>query len=78
MFNLFKKFKDPKKLAARASRTTGSLKAVEFCPERLDFKMNKAIIKVKIGEKETGRQELEQLLQDGYTEAKIAIEKFCD
>ena len=40
--------------------------------------MNKAIIKVKLGEKEIGRQQLEQLFQDGYSEAKIAIEKFCD
>ena len=165
MFNLFKKFKDPRKLAARASRATDPLKAlvlysdaikyekekespdrkflsdiyllrgeiylsqgvailsssdffdslefnpkngiahndlciwftlehfgtpdldkalehinkaVEFCPDRLDFRMNKAIIKVKMGEKETGRQELEQLFQDGYAEAGIAIEKFCD
>lgn len=53
-------------------------KAVEFCPDRLDFKMNKAIIKVKMGDRETGRLELEQLFKDGYSEAKIAIEKFCD
>ena len=52
--------------------------AVELCPGRLDFKMNKAIIKFKMGDKETGRQELEQLLKDGYAEAKVAIEKFCD
>jgi lipoprotein NlpI len=53
-------------------------KAVELCPDRLDFKMNLAIIKYKKGDKETGRQELEQLLKDGYTEAGVAIEKFCD
>jgi tetratricopeptide (TPR) repeat protein len=53
-------------------------KAVEFCPGRRDFKMNRAIIKVKMGDKETGRQELEQLLKDGYAEAGVAIEKFCD
>jgi len=53
-------------------------KAVEFCPDRLDFKMNKAIVKVKMGDKETGRQELEELLKNGYAEARVAIEKFCD
>jgi lipoprotein NlpI len=165
MFNLFKKFKDPRRLAARASRATDPLKAVvlysdaikyekekespdkkflsdiyllrgeiylkqgvailsssdfldsvdlnpkngiahndlsiwftlehfntpdldkalehinkalEFCPGRLDFRMNKAIIKIKRGEKEAGKEELEQLFQDGYAEAGIAIEKFCD
>jgi hypothetical protein len=53
-------------------------KAVEFCPDRRDFKMNRAIVKVKMGEKETGRLELEQLLEDGFSEAAVAIEKFCD
>jgi tetratricopeptide (TPR) repeat protein len=53
-------------------------KAVECRPDRLDFKMNRAIVKVKMGDKETGRQELEQLLNYGFTEAKVAIEKFCD
>ncbi len=51
-------------------------KAIEFRPDRLDFKMNKAIVKVKMGDKETGRQELEQLLIDGYAEAQVAIEKY--
>jgi len=52
-------------------------KAIEFCPDRLDFKMNRAIVKVKMGDKENGRQDLEQLLNDGFEEAKVAIEKFC-
>ena len=52
--------------------------AVEYCPDRRDFKMNRAIVKVKMGEKGTGKRELEQLLEDGYEEARVAIEKFCD
>ena len=40
--------------------------------------MNRAIVKVKMGEKDSGRQELEKLLNDGFEEAQIAIEKFCD
>jgi tetratricopeptide (TPR) repeat protein len=53
-------------------------KAVECRPDRRDFKMNRAIVRVKMGDKETGRQELETLLKDGYEEARVAIEKFCD
>jgi lipoprotein NlpI len=53
-------------------------KAVEFCPDRPDFKMNRAIIKIKKGDKETGRKELEQLYLEGYTDAKVAIERYFD
>jgi len=52
-------------------------KAIEYCPDRSDFKMNRAIIKIKMGDKETGRKELEQLYMDGYTDAKVAIERYC-
>jgi tetratricopeptide (TPR) repeat protein len=52
-------------------------KAVDLCPDRRDFKMNRAIVKVKSGDKESGREELQQLLNGGYEEARIAIEKFC-
>lgn len=53
-------------------------KAVENCPDRPDFKLNRAVIRVKKGDKETGRKDLEQLYKDGYSDAKIAIERFCD
>jgi tetratricopeptide (TPR) repeat protein len=53
-------------------------KAIELCPDRADFKMNRAVIKIKMGDKETGRKELERLNEDGYLDAKIAIERFCD
>ena len=53
-------------------------KAIEYCPNRPDFKMNKAVVKIKKGDKETGRKELEQLYLDGYTDAKVAIERFYD
>lgn len=53
-------------------------KAVDLCPDRRDFKMNKAIVKVKMGEKAIGRHELDQLVNDGFEEARVAIEKFCD
>ena len=53
-------------------------KAVKYCPERQDFKMNRAVIKIKMGNKIAGRNELEQLIQNGYEPARIAIEKFCD
>ena len=51
-------------------------KAVEFCPERQDFKMNRAIIKIKAGQKDIGRKELEKLYESGYADAKIALERF--
>jgi tetratricopeptide (TPR) repeat protein len=53
-------------------------KAVDLCPLRRDFKMNRAIVKVKMGEKAIGRYELDQLVIDGFEEARVAIEKFCD
>jgi lipoprotein NlpI len=53
-------------------------KAVEYCPDRWDFRMNRAIIKIKSGDKDTGRWELEQLYKDGYADAKVAIDRFCD
>jgi tetratricopeptide (TPR) repeat protein len=52
-------------------------KAVEYCPDRPDFKMNRAVIKIKMGLKDAGREELERLYNDGYQDAKIAIERFC-
>ncbi|MBS1636878.1 MAG: hypothetical protein JST26_13255 [Bacteroidetes bacterium] len=53
-------------------------KAVEYCPERQDFRMNLAVIKIKNGQKETGRMELEELYKNGYGNAKIAMERFCE
>jgi len=53
-------------------------KAIESCPDRPDFKMNRAVIKIKKGDKKIGRNELEQLYRDGYHDAKIAIERFLD
>lgn len=53
-------------------------KAVRICPYRQDFQMNLAIIKIKKGDKEAGKAELEQLIESGYDEAKIAFEKFCN
>lgn len=52
-------------------------KAVKYCPDRRDFMMNLAVIKIKSGQKEIGRKELEQLYKDGYSDAQIAIERFC-
>lgn len=51
-------------------------KAIECCPNRQDFKMNRAVIKIKKGDKEIGQKELEQLYADGYHDAKIAMERF--
>lgn len=52
-------------------------KAVTYCPDRPDFKMNRAIIKIEMGQKDIGRMELEKLYQGGYSDAKLAIERFC-
>ena len=51
--------------------------AVKYCPDRPDFVMNRAVMKVRNGQKEIGRKELEDLYQQGYADAKIAIERFC-
>lgn len=51
--------------------------AVMYCPNRPDFVMNRAVIKVKFGQKEIGKSELEELYNQGYKDAKIAIERFC-
>lgn len=51
--------------------------AVKYCPDRPDFVMNRAITKIKNGQKEIGKKELETLYNQGYADAKIAIERFC-
>ena len=51
--------------------------AVKYCPDRPDFVMNRAVMKVRNGDKETGRKELEDLYNQGFSDAKIAIERFC-
>jgi tetratricopeptide (TPR) repeat protein len=51
-------------------------KAIELAPERLDFQMSRAVIRIKNGDRETGRTELEDLDSKGYENAKIAIERF--
>ena len=48
-----------------------------YCPDRPDFVMNRAVTKVKNGQKEIGKRELEELYNHGFTDAKIAIERFC-
>ena len=51
--------------------------AVKYCPDRPDFVMNRAVMKIRNGQKEIGRIELEELYKKGYSDAKIAIERFC-
>ena len=51
--------------------------AVKYCPDRPDFVMNRSVAKIKDGQKEIGRRELEELYHQGYKDAKIAIERFC-
>jgi tetratricopeptide (TPR) repeat protein len=51
--------------------------AVQYCPDRPDFVMNRAVIKIQDGQLEIGKKELEELYSQGYTDAKIAIERFC-
>lgn len=50
--------------------------AIELAPDRLDFQMNRAIIKIKSGDKESGKMELEKLYSKGYGDAKIAMDRF--
>jgi len=51
--------------------------AVKYCPDRPDFVMNRAVTKLKCGQKEIGRRELEELYDKGFKDAQIAIERFC-
>ena len=51
-------------------------KAIEFAPDRLDFQMNRAVIKIKSGDIESGKLELEKLYSNGYGDAKIAMDRF--
>lgn len=51
--------------------------AVKYYPDRPDFVMNRSVTKIKNGQKEIGRRELEELYNQGYKDAKIAIERFC-
>ena len=52
-------------------------KAVEYCPDRRDFRMNRAIATYKLGQKDQGLAELEQLYQEGFADAKNAMDLFC-
>lgn len=51
-------------------------KAIELAPEPLDFQMSRAVIRIKSGDREIGKTELEDLHSKGYENAKIAIERF--
>ncbi len=51
--------------------------AITYCPDRPDFMMNRAVTKIKDGQKEIGKSELEELYKQGYSDAKIAMERFC-
>ncbi len=51
--------------------------AVKFSSNRPDILMNRAIMYIRNNQKEVGKKELEKLIQNGYTEAQQAIERFC-
>lgn len=51
-------------------------KAIELAPERLDFQMSRAVIRIQNGNRETGKTELEELYAKGYENAKIAMQRF--
>lgn len=51
-------------------------KAVELNPNELDYRMNLAVTRIESGDKEKGRQELENLVAKGHQNARIAIARF--
>ena len=53
-------------------------KALLINPKRKDIQLNKAIILVKSGDKEAGCKILNELKSEGYADAEIAIQRFCE
>ncbi|MES2617775.1 MAG: hypothetical protein V4613_07850 [Bacteroidota bacterium] len=52
-------------------------KAVSYSNNNQEFRMNRAVVKIQMGDKDIGRSELEELQNEGYSDATIAIERFC-
>lgn len=51
-------------------------KALAIQPNRKDIQLNKACVKIQSGNK-TGYDDLKKLDSQGYSDAKIALQKFC-
>jgi lipoprotein NlpI len=52
-------------------------KALALQPERKDIQLNRACVKIRSGDK-TGCDDLRKLDGEGYPDAKIALQRFCD
>ncbi len=51
-------------------------KAIAIRPDRKDIQMNKAIVKIKSGDK-TGCDDLRKFCDEDYPDAKSALQEFC-
>ena len=52
--------------------------ALLISPDRKDIVLNRAVIKIKSGDKEGGCKDLNELHEKKYPDAKIAIQRFCN
>lgn len=52
-------------------------KAIALTPARKDVVLNRAVVKIKSGDK-TGCDELRKLEAEGYSDAKTALQQFCN
>ena len=52
-------------------------KAISIQPNRKDIQLNKACVKIQSGDN-TGCDDLHRLDKDGYSDAKIALQRFCN
>lgn len=52
-------------------------KAIELRPDRKDIILNRAVTKIKSGDK-SGCDDLKKLDAEGYPDAKIALQRFCN
>ena len=50
--------------------------AISIQPNRKDIQLNKACVKIQSGDK-TGCDDLHKLDKEGYSDAKIALQRFC-
>jgi tetratricopeptide (TPR) repeat protein len=53
-------------------------KALLISPDRKDIALNRAVIKIKSGDGTDGCKDLNQLQSEGYPDAEIAIQRFCN
>jgi lipoprotein NlpI len=52
-------------------------KAILIQPNRKDIQLNRACIKIQSGDK-TGCNDLHKLDEEGYPDAKVALQRFCN